>query len=189
MRQTPLEEQVYALCVGLVESMGYDIVRVKLADMMGRRTLQFMIERKDGAMLQVEDCTDVSHAVSALLDVEDPITGAYDLEVSSPGVDRPLTRRKDFEMYAGFEAKLESVLPVNSRKRYRGMLRGVEGNDVVMFVDGTEYRIALDNVAESKLIMNDALMKAYTERPSASEDGAQEQEIDAQEVDAEDDAL
>ena len=138
-----------------------------------------MIERNDGAALQVDDCSEVSHAISALLDVEDPIEGVYDLEVSSPGVDRPLTRRKDFEAYSGFEAKMESVLPINGRKRYRGILGGVEGEDVLIHVDGTEYRIALGNVAEAKLMMNDALMAAYTAKPSAVEDGADEQELDA----------
>lgn len=179
MRQSPIEEKIDAIVRGFIETMGYDVVRIRLGDIMGRRTLQVMIERADGAQLLVDDCTDVSHAISAVLDVEDPIEGAYDLEVSSPGVDRPLTRRKDFEAYVGFEAKLESVLPVNGRKRYRGVIARVEGDDVVMKVDGVEYRISFDNVADAKLIMNDALMKAYTEKPTANDAGAEEQELDA----------
>ncbi len=112
-----------------IEGMGYELVRVQLSG--GQRpTLQIMAERQDGRAMTVEDCADISRAVSALLDVEDPLPGAYTLEVSSPGIDRPLTRLKDFERFKGFEARIETKLPLDGRKRFRGLLEGVAGEDV-----------------------------------------------------------
>ena len=105
--------------------MGYEVVRVQVTG--GQHAvLQIMAERADGAPMTVEDCADLSRSISALLDVEDPIKNAYTLEVSSPGIDRPLTRLKDYERFAGFEAKLETRLAVDGRKRFKGMLKGVE---------------------------------------------------------------
>lgn len=112
-----------------VEGMGYELVRVQMSG--GQRpTLQIMAERQDGRAMTVDDCADISRAVSALLDVEDPLPGAYTLEVSSPGIDRPLTRLKDFERFKGFEARIETKLPLDGRRRFRGLLDGVEGADV-----------------------------------------------------------
>jgi ribosome maturation factor RimP len=112
-----------------VAAMGYELVRVQLSG--GQRpVLQIMAERTDGSPMTVEDCADISNAVSALLDVEDPLPDAYTLEVSSPGIDRPLTRLKDYSRFAGFEARLETLLPLDGRKRFRGVLLGVAGDDV-----------------------------------------------------------
>jgi ribosome maturation factor RimP len=109
--------------------MGYELVRVKMIGTT-RRTLQIMAERSDEKAMSVEDCADISRQVSALLDVEDPIPGAYVLEVSSPGIDRPLVRAKDFERFAGFEVKLETALPIEGRKKFRGKLLGLDGETV-----------------------------------------------------------
>ena len=142
-----------------VEALGYEIVRVLLLG--GQRpTLQIMAERTDGAPMTVEDCADISRSVSALLDVEDPIAGAYTLEVSSPGLDRPLTRLKDFERFAGFTAKLETRLAIDGRKRFKGMLKGVEGEDIILDAEGGPARVAFDNVLRAKLVITDELLRA-----------------------------
>lgn len=142
-----------------VEGMGYEVVRVLLLG--GQRpTLQIMAERADGAPMTVEDCADISRSVSALLDVEDPIAGAYTLEVSSPGLDRPLTRLKDFERFAGFTAKLETRLAVDGRKRFKGTLKGLEGEDVLLDTEVGPARVAFDNVLRAKLVITDDLLRA-----------------------------
>lgn len=142
-----------------VEALGYEIVRVLLLG--GQRpTLQIMAERIDGAPMTVEDCADISRSVSALLDVEDPIAGAYTLEVSSPGLDRPLTRLKDFERFAGFTAKLETRLAIDGRKRFKGTLKGVEGEEILLDAEGGPARVTFDNVLRAKLVITDELLRA-----------------------------
>jgi len=142
-----------------VEALGYEIVRVLLLG--GQRpTLQIMAERIDGAGMTVEDCADISRSVSALLDVEDPIAGAYTLEVSSPGLDRPLTRLKDFERFAGLTAKLETRLAIDGRKRFKGTLKGVEGEEIILDAESGPARVAFDNVLRAKLVITDELLRA-----------------------------
>lgn len=142
-----------------VEAMGYEIVRVQLTG--GQRmVLQVMAERADGAPMTVEDCADISRAISAVLDVEDPIKSAYTLEVSSPGIDRPLTRLKDFERFAGFEAKLETRLAVDGRKRFKGMLKGVEDGLVCIESEQGAARLEFDNILRAKLVLTDELIRA-----------------------------
>ena len=127
-------ERIGGIITPSVEAMGYEIVRLQISGGL-RPTLQIMADRADGGAMTVDDCADISHAVSALLDVEDPITSAYTLEVSSPGIDRPLTRLKDFERFKGFEARIETDLPLDGRKRFRGTLYGVEGENVLIALD------------------------------------------------------
>ncbi len=142
-----------------VEAMGYEVVRVQVTG--GQRAvLQVMAERADGAPMTVEDCADISRSVSALLDVEDPIKGAYTLEVSSPGIDRPLTRLKDYERFAGFEAKLETRLAVDGRKRFKGMLKGVEDGLVCIDSEQGAARLEFDNILRAKLVLTDDLIRA-----------------------------
>jgi ribosome maturation factor RimP len=139
--------------------MGYSIVRIAFTG--GRRpTLQVMAERNDGAAMTVEDCATVSHSVSALLDVADPIASAYVLEISSPGIDRPLTRRADYERFAGFEAKIEMQRPVEGRRRFRGKLMGIEGDDAKLLVGPETLRLPLDAIARAKLVLTDELLAA-----------------------------
>lgn len=139
-------------------AMGFELVRVRITG--GQRVvLQIMAERPDGSM-SIDDCAEVSRAVSALLDVEDPMPGAYALEVSSPGLDRPLVKLADFERYAGFEAKLETRLPIDGRRRFRGLLMGVAGRDVKMMIEGTEVILPFDQISAAKLILTDALIAA-----------------------------
>lgn len=151
--------QIQDIVTPTLEAMGYELVRVQISG--GQQpTLQLMAERADSAQMSVEDCADISRAVSALLDVEDPIQGAYHLEVSSPGIDRPLTRPRDFERFAGFEARVETRLAVDGRRRFRGQLAGVEEGQVRMLVEGGEVRIPLDGIVRAKLVLTDALIAA-----------------------------
>jgi ribosome maturation factor RimP len=136
-----------------LEAMGYTLVLVKVADGGGRKTLSVMAERQDGKAMSFDDCAEISRMASALLDVEDPITSAYDLEVCSPGLDRPLTRLADFRQYAGQDAKVETMVPtIEGRRRFRGTLGGVEGEEILMTMpEGDEVRIAFNNIRTAKL--------------------------------------
>jgi ribosome maturation factor RimP len=115
--------------------------------------------------MTVEDCAEISRTVSALLDVADPIVGAYTLEVSSPGIDRPLIRREDFARFAGFEAKIELNAPQDGRRRFRGKLLGVEGDAVRLLVDDAPVALPLAAVARAKLVLTDALLAASRAEP------------------------
>lgn len=148
-----------------VADLGFEIVRVQLTGEGGRQTLQVMAERPDGSMT-IDDCADLSSSISAVLDVEDPIAGAYSLEVSSPGLDRPLTRLKDFRNWAGFEAKIELRAPQEGRKRFRGLLRGVEDQTVLLQEAEADapHRLPFAAIARAKLVLTDALIAATAKR-------------------------
>src|SRR5919112_2966528 len=120
--------RVAAIAEPVIQDLGFRLVRVKVSGLNGC-TVQIMAEREDGTMT-VEDCEAVSRALSPVFDLEDPVERAYNLEVSSPGIDRPLVRRQDFERWSGHEAKIEMAVPVAGRKRFRGILRGIEGDTV-----------------------------------------------------------
>jgi ribosome maturation factor RimP len=152
-------DRIQRIIAPTVEDMGYDIVRVQLSGMQ-RPTLQIMAERRDGGAMTVEDCADISRAVSAVLDVEDPIASAYTLEISSPGIDRPLTRLKDYERFAGFEARVETRFPIDGRKRFRGLLRGVADHSVQIETDTGMATIPFADIQRGKLVLTDALIAA-----------------------------
>ena len=153
-------ERVQRIIAPTISAMGYEVVRVQLSG--GRRpVLQVMAERTDGAPMTVDDCADISRTVSALLDVEDPIAGAYHLEVSSPGIDRPLTRLKDFERFAGHEARIETRALIDGRRRFKGVLRGVAGEVVRMETeDGAVTELPFAGILRAKLVLTDALIAA-----------------------------
>jgi len=161
MRVGPVEKQVIDAITPSLEDMGYTVVRVKQFSRPRGSTLQIMAERKDDAAMTVEDCETISRQVSALLDVADPIKGKYDLEVSSPGIDRPLVRKEDFARYLGYEAKIETSFPIEGRKRFRGKLLRIEEDDVAIQVDNAEFRLPLNAVEEAKLVLTEELIKAY----------------------------
>lgn len=143
-----------------LEQMGYRVVRVKFFAR-PRRTLQVMAEKADGATVVVDDCAAISRAISTLLEVEDPIRGAYDLEVSSTGIDRPLVRIEDFARFAGFEAQVTVDPPVEGQKRFRGRLVGAGENVVTMTLeDGSEVTLPFADIADAKLAMTDELIAA-----------------------------
>jgi ribosome maturation factor RimP len=152
-----------------LDAMGYDVVRVALTSG-PRRTLQVMADRLDGSLISVEECSEISHALSAIFDVEEPLKGSYDLEVSSAGIDRPLTRPKDFTTYAGFDAKLETKAPLAGRRRFKGLLKGVSATgDVVMDVDGSEMNVPMDVISNAKLMLTDALIASTAARKACNE--------------------
>lgn len=141
----------------VIEAAGYRLVRLRL---MGgkRKTLQVMAERADGTM-NVDDCAELSRALSEFLEQEEPLEGDYLLEVSSPGIDRPLTRLADFARWSGHEAKLELAAPIDGRKRFRGMLLGLEGSDVVIEAEGMRLKLPFRAIAEAKLVLTDKLIE------------------------------
>ena len=151
--------EVERLIAPHLADMGYEVVRILLSGGQ-RQRLQVMADRMDGEPIVVDDCAEISKAVSALLDVADPIPGSYTLEVSSPGIDRPLTRAKDFERFAGFEAKLEMRMPLDGRRRFRGTLLGLDDGFVRLNTDQGEMRLAVDGLAKAKLILTDELIAA-----------------------------
>lgn len=149
----------------VAEAAGYDIVRLRLMGGSEQRRLQIMAERPQDGDMNVEDCARLSRAISEVMDAADPITGEYVLEVSSPGVDRPLTRLKDFETFEGYEARLELDRLAEGRKRFKGVLAGVEGDQVAIDLEG-ETDTALVPFAwitEAKLVLSDELMKRGAE--------------------------
>jgi len=146
-----------------LSAMGYRVVRVA---MIGRATLQVMAEHDDDAPMTIDDCADISRTISALLDVADPIAGAYTLEVSSPGIDRPLVRPEDYDRFAGFEAKLELARPIDGRKRFRGRLLGRDGDRIRVVTDSGEVALPLADVARAKLVVSDDLLAAHQSRPA-----------------------
>jgi ribosome maturation factor RimP len=147
-----------------LQTLGYEVVRVAVGGG-GRKTLQIMADRIDRKPISVDDCAAISEVLSAVFDVEEPLPGAYDLEVSSPGIDRPLTRAKDFAAYAGHEAKVETTEMIDGRRRFKGVLRGLgsEG-EVRLEVDGIEIGIAPATIASAKLVMTDKLLEASRQR-------------------------
>jgi len=141
-------------------AMGYELVRVQFGGGQHRPTLQIMAERSDRQAMAVEDCAEISRSLSAILDVEDPVEGSYMLEVSSPGIDRPLIRPADYERFAGFEARLETREPIEGRRRFRGRLLGLEGDCVRLEEQGAELRLPLERINKAKLLLTDALIAA-----------------------------
>jgi len=140
-------------------AMGYHLVRVLMTG--GRRaTLQIMAERFDDLPITHDDCAEISHSVSALLDVANPISGAYTLEISSPGIDRPLVRAEDFDRFSGFEAKIELFRPLDGRRRFRGRLIGTTEGVLRLLTEAGETRLPLDAVARAKLILTEDLIAA-----------------------------
>ena len=158
-RANELEE----LIAPIVEALGYSLVRVRMTGAV-RPTLQVMAERRDGTM-DVDDCAAISTAISTAFEQHDPIEGEYVLEVSSPGIDRPLTRRRDFEDYAGHEARIDLKYPLEGRKRVKCLLKGLRGEDVIVETDLgpekgiCEFAIPYSAVGEAKLVLTDALIE------------------------------
>jgi ribosome maturation factor RimP len=157
-----LATPVQALIEPTVEAMGFNLVRVAFTGDV-ETVLQIMAERPDGSMT-IDDCADLSRAISAILDVEDPIPGEYNLEVSSPGIDRPLVRPKDFERFAGFEARIVLQSHIEGQRKFRGHLIGVTG----------EFALAFGDIANAKLILTDELIDAHLAAEAARAEQAQQ---------------
>ena len=158
-----LSVRIAELLAPTLEDLGFAIVRVR---MQGERRpkLQVMAERHDGKPMGVDECADISRAVSAVLDVADPIAGAYTLEVSSPGIDRPLVRRRDFDRFAGQEAKVETRRPVDGRKRFRGRIIGIAGDVVQVLAEGAVVDLPYDDIVQAKLVLTEDLLAPSEDR-------------------------
>ncbi|MDJ1016005.1 MAG: ribosome maturation factor RimP [Paracoccaceae bacterium] len=156
-----IDRRMAEIITPVIEDMGFELVRVRL--MGGKtKTLQIMAERPDGG-IEVDDCAEISTMVSATLDVEDPLEDAYTLEVSSPGIDRPLTRLKDFNDWEGYEAKLETAEMIDGRRRFKGALMGTEGDEVLIEIDvdnqPTTIGLKFDWLSDAKLVLTDELIR------------------------------
>ena len=167
------------------KALGFDLVRVALFGKGDERTLQVMAERPDTRQLTIDDCADLSRRISDVLDVleeegRDPIEGAYRLEVSSPGIDRPLTRLSDYTDWAGHEAKLTLDAPLDGQKQFRGEIAGVEGEDIaIRNRTGTVAHVPFGRIIDAKLVLTDKLIAATV---PLSVEGAEEEEIEAEET-------
>jgi len=156
---TELLRRIEDIVAPTVVGMGYELVRVAMSR---GGTLQIMVEPADGRPMDVEACATLSRALSAVLDVEDPISGSYTLEVSSPGIDRPLTRAKDYDRWAGHLARLETAQPIDGRRRFKGTLLGLSDGLVKLRLDdGSEAALPLAAVAKAKLELTDALIEEH----------------------------
>ena len=166
MRAKTVEDrEILELVDPVADSIGLSIVRVRLMGGTLRRRLQVMAERPSDNDIDVGECARLSRAMSEVLDAADPIAGEYLLEVSSPGIDRPLTRLIDFDLFDGFEARLEADRMVEGRKRFKGVLAGVDGDNVAIDLDGEDDTalIPFDWLVDAKLVMSDALIKRGAE--------------------------
>jgi ribosome maturation factor RimP len=165
--------RVSAVAAPVLQAMGYRLVRIKISGEAGC-TVQIMAERPDGSM-QIEDCEAISKALSPVLDVADPIDRAYRLEISSPGIDRPLVRRSDFERYTGHLAKVEMAVASHGRKRFRGVLAGVEGPSVRIHRDDAradedaDVLLVMEDIADARLVLTDELIAESMRRGKAAE--------------------
>lgn len=159
--KAPVDRRLAAIVLPTIEGMGFSLVRLRLIG--GKRvTLQVMAERAPGTeragTMEIEDCAVLSRALSAVLDVEDPIEREYSLEISSPGIDRPLTRLEDFARWEGYEAKLETTDLIDGRKRFKGTLAGVEGSEVLIEIPEGTIGLEFDWLADAKLVLTDELI-------------------------------
>lgn len=168
--KTAMDRRLADIIQPVIEGLGFELVRIRL---MGgaTRTLQIMADKPEGG-IEVDHCGDISTAVSAVLDVEDPIEENYVLEVSSPGIDRPLTRLKDFEMWKGWEARIETTELIDGRRRFKGTLAGVEGEEVLIALDEGKETVIIglqfDWLSDAKLILTDELITEMLRQKKAS---------------------
>jgi ribosome maturation factor RimP len=159
--KTAMDRRIAGIVTPVIEGMGFELVRVRLQGG-NTKTLQLMVERPDGG-IDVDECAKVSTEVSLHLDVEDPISEQYDLEVSSPGIDRPLTRLKDFDTWESYEAKLETDDMIDGRRRFKGTLQGTEGSEVLIEIEvqgePTTIGLQFDWLSDAKLVLTDDLIR------------------------------
>jgi ribosome maturation factor RimP len=185
VKESGVAARVAAIVEPVIVDLGYRLVRVRVTGTNGC-TVQIMAERPDGTM-SVSDCEAVSHAVSPALDVDDPIDRAYHLEISSPGIDRPLVRPQDFTRWAGYEAKIEMAVPIEGRKRYRGMIEGAEGTvALIRLPDAPEgadplARLPIGDIGEARLVLTDDLIRESLRRGTAptADDADETEEFEA----------
>ena len=184
--KTAEDRQLLELIEPIAESLGLEVVRVRLMGGTQRRRLQSMAERASDHDISVDECARLSRAVSEAFDAADPIAGEYLLEVSSPGIDRPLTRLSDFELFDGYEARLETDRMIEGRKRFKGVLAGIEDDNIAIDLEGEEDTalIPFEWVSDAKLILTDELLKRgaalRAARGEPEDDGLPEGEAEAE---------
>jgi ribosome maturation factor RimP len=187
--KTAMDRRIADIIQPVIEGLGFELVRIRL---MGgaTRILQIMADKPEGG-IEVDHCGDISTAVSAVLDVEDPIEENYVLEVSSPGIDRPLTRLKDFEMWKGWEARVETTELIDGRRRFKGTLGGVEGEEVLIEIDEGKETVTIglqfDWLSDAKLILTDELISEMLRQKKASGVIDESQFDEIEETDGDDD--
>jgi ribosome maturation factor RimP len=172
-----VEERVIALIEPTASGLGYRIVRVRVSGNR-RKRLQIMAERTSDGQMGIDDCSRLSRALSPVFDLEDPIQGEYDLEISSPGIDRPLMRVEDFERFAGHEAKLETAAMVEGRRRYKGTILRVEGDVIVLETDQGEAKLPFASLSDARLVLTDKLIEEDLKRARAAEAAGAEENTD-----------
>lgn len=154
------EKRIASIVEPVIKSLGFDLVSLRVIGSQKLQTLQIMAENPETGTLDLNGCTEISHAVSSLLDVEDPIQSAYQLEVSSPGIDRPLVKDRDFEKYMGFEISVETIdANEEGARRFRGRLSAFDGTSFTIITDHGDEPIQMDNLVRAKLILTDELAK------------------------------
>ncbi|WP_442771643.1 ribosome maturation factor RimP [Paenirhodobacter enshiensis] len=169
--KTAIDRRLAGIVSPVIEGLGFELVRLRLQG--GRHPLlQIMADRPEGG-IDVDDCAAISTAVSAVLDVEDPIEDKYTLEVSSPGIDRPLTRLKDFDLWEGYEARIETSEQIDGRKRFKGVLRGTEGDEVLLEIENAGEMVTIglqfDWLSDAKLVLTDELIEEMLRQKKATE--------------------
>lgn len=169
--KTAIDRRLAGIVAPVIEGLGFELVRLRLQG--GRHPLlQIMADRPEGGIV-VDDCAAISTAVSAVLDVEDPIEDKYTLEVSSPGIDRPLTRLKDFDLWEGYEARIETSEQIDGRKRFKGVLRGTEGEEVLLEIENAGETVTIglqfDWLSDAKLVLTDELIEEMLRQKKATE--------------------
>lgn len=169
--KTAIDRRLAGIVAPVIEGLGFELVRLRLQG--GRHPLlQIMADRPEGG-IDVDDCAAISTAVSAVLDVEDPIEDKYTLEVSSPGIDRPLTRLKDFDLWEGYEVRIETSEQIDGRKRFKGVLRGTEGEEVLLEIENAGEMVTIglqfDWLSDAKLVLTDELIEEMLRQKKATE--------------------
>ena len=161
-----IDRRMAEIITPVIEDLGFELVRVRL--MSGKTTtLQIMADKPDGG-IEVDDLSLITQSIGAVLDVEDPIVEEYTLEISSPGIDRPLTRLKDFDAFEGYEAKIETEELIEGRRRFKGQLAGIDGNEVLINVEEGTIGLKFDWLSDAKLVLTDELITEMLRQRKAS---------------------
>lgn len=172
MKTTPLEDKIATIIKPVIEDLGFALVCVKIVGESKSQNVQVMAENPDTRNLGVDDAAKISRAISAVMDVEDPISGAYRLEVSSPGIDRPLITRQDFENHVGYEAKLEIAIPAeNGQKKFRGRIESFKDDIITINTDQGIAELPYPELVKAKLVLTDELIKATAKLHRREDDG------------------
>jgi ribosome maturation factor RimP len=164
-----VEERVIALIEPTAKNLGFRVVRVRVSGNR-RKRLQIMAERLSDGQMGIDDCGRLSRALSPVFDLEDPIPGGeYDLEISSPGIDRPLMSAEDFQRFIGHDAKLETAAMIDGRRRWKGQIKAVEGDVIVLAAEGGEARLNIAQLSDARLVLTDKLIEEDLRRAKAAE--------------------